>query len=121
VSSFPPRYLDGDHNEYVPAYQCPSGDPYLLNQGYAPFGTHLPNGVENVETESPWPIGISISGTSTTKLNRNGQDFHVYTGTQTGDLNSSVTNYNTNRKSYKLILHCTLDLTQTYDAEGQAL
>jgi hypothetical protein len=121
VSSFPPRYLDGLHNEYAPAYQCPSNHPYLLNQGYAPFGTHLPNGVENVETESPWPIGISISGRSSAPRHYNGHDYDVITGTLTGDLNSSVTNYNTNKKSYKVVLHCTQDITHGYARDNQPI
>ncbi len=63
VSTFPSRTLTGSwQNEYVPAYECPVDHPYLLDHGYAPFGTSLPHGVEIREDATVWGIGISISG-----------------------------------------------------------
>ncbi len=118
VDSFPPTYLNGLSHDYVPAYKCPSGHPYLLDQSYAPAGTSIPNGVENTETESPWPIGISITGVTSTSVG-NYQD--VRTGTTTGGINSSVTNFNTATKSYKIILHCSRNVMHGYNEHGGIL
>jgi Pentapeptide repeats (8 copies) len=110
VDAFPRRYLKGLWaNEYVPAYRCPSDHPYLIYRRYVPDGALVPPGVEIDEGGgpggSPWPIGILISGFSTTRA-PNGT---VGTGTHSGFLNSSATNWSTGTAGYKVSLHCTSD------------
>ena len=46
----------------MPAYKCPASHAYLYAQGYAPFGTSLPDGVE---VAGLGPIGVSITGIKT--------------------------------------------------------
>ena len=84
VTAFPGRSLTGLWaNEYVPAYRCPDDHPFLLNQNYAPLGTHLPPGVEIQQSQrgvpgDPWQIGVTIVGASVS-------DTHPFlTGTKTG-------------------------------------
>jgi hypothetical protein len=88
-------------NEYVPAYRCPPDHPYLLNQNYVQAGTTLPNGVQ---LQSLSPIGVAITETSTTP-NEN-----LATGTATGRLRSSATNWALGASSYHILLHCTSDV-----------
>lgn len=109
--SFPSRTLSGFlAHEYVPAYKCPANHPYLLNQGFAPAGTELPNGVE---VTGLGPIGVSISPGSTVDDTRPGkQHWKLYTGTMTGFPNSSATNWTFGSASYGVILHCTSDINQ---------
>jgi hypothetical protein len=97
VTSFASRSLSGLWaNEYVPAYECPTSHPWLLNRGYAPGGTALPNGVE---VQGLGPIGVSITGVSTTT------DSYA-NGTATGFPNSSATSWRLGTNSYQVVLHC---------------
>lgn len=106
VSSFASRSLTGFWaNEFVPAYRCPGDHPYLLNANYALAGTSLPNGVE---VEGLGPIGVSIAGTATVT--------GVAVGTLTGGQLSSATNWTTGAASYRIVLHCTSDLSASYHA-----
>jgi hypothetical protein len=109
VNAFPRRYLKGLWaNEYVRAYKCPSDHPYLTRGRYVPAGVLVPQGVE-IDQGGPggtsWPIGILISNASTI----NAPNGSVGTGTLTGFLNSSATNWSTGTPGYKVILHCTSD------------
>lgn len=105
VSSFGRRSLTGWWtHEFVPAYKCPADHPYLLGRWYAPFGTFLPQGVE---VDGLGPIGVAITGWSSTTPP--GQDFLVFTGTTTGYPNSSATSWRTETNYYRVILHCTSD------------
>jgi Ca2+-binding RTX toxin-like protein len=83
-------------NEYVPAYKCPSTQPYLRAVDYAPAGTKLPRGVE---VKGLGPIGVSITGVSTDPGGR-------ANGTLTGGTDSSATNWTTGTASYEIVLHC---------------
>jgi RTX calcium-binding nonapeptide repeat (4 copies) len=106
VSSFASRSLSGWlSNEYVPAYKCPDlagspPHPLLLDQGYAPFGTDLPEGVE---VQGLGPIGVSITGINVSP------DDRLSIGTLTGFSNSSATNWKGGTQSYQVVLHCTND------------
>jgi Fibronectin type III domain len=118
VSSFPPRTVPGLSSENPPAYKCPDNHPYLLDHNYAPTFTHL---VSGVEVMGLGPIGISISGYTKTEKTLDGKKYNFYTGTTTGFPNSSATNYNTAAKSYKIILHCTSNLSRAGHEHGQIL
>jgi RTX calcium-binding nonapeptide repeat (4 copies) len=87
-------------NEYVPAYKCPTSHPYLYDQKYNPWGTVLPRGVGVLGLG---PIGMNINGVSTEQVG----DFAYTSGTLTGALNSSATNWTFGTNSYQLQLHCT--------------
>jgi hypothetical protein len=116
VSSFPSRTLNGFWaNEYVPAYECPGGHPFLLNVSYAPYGTTLPNGVQ---VQGLGPIGVSIRGTADTPLDATVTFNTEYreTRTLTGFPWSSATNWTIEPRSYRVILHCTKDSDRGYDA-----
>jgi hypothetical protein len=107
VSGFAYRTLNGLWaNEYVPAYQCSSSHPYLLEKSYAPSGTTLPVGVG---ANGLGDIGMSITGIKWSK----GLFPPVYDGyaigTKTGSPNSSVTNWAIGPRSYQVQLHCTSD------------
>ena len=113
VSSFQTRSLTGLWtNEHVPAYQCPTKHPMLLDKKFSPDGTSLPLGVE---VKGLGPIGVSITNPkeSTTHFRwfntPVGGELAVptTTGTQTQYPNSSATNWNTNTNTYQIILHCT--------------
>ncbi len=116
VSAFPSRTLTGSwQSEYVPAYECPVDHPYLLDHGYAPFGTSLPHGVEIREDATVWGIGISISGV----LERSDQKFSFFSGTATGDSASSATNAIWDGTHwYQVVLHCTSDRCHGGDLVG---
>jgi hypothetical protein len=104
------RYLEGFWaNEHVPAYQCPSSHPYLENEYYAPTGTSLIKGVSINEDRSPWPIGVSITGPSTT-----GAQGHLATGISSDGLFTSATNWTFGKEWYQVVLHCTNDPSQGY-------
>ena len=108
VSSFAPRTLnDLWANEYVPAYRCPAGHPYLLNQNFAPAGTDL---VKGVEVEGLGPIGVSITGSVAIETPQGLRT----TNTTTGGVSSSATNWTLGSASYKVILHCTSDPAHGY-------
>jgi hypothetical protein len=110
VSSFPGRSLTGLWaNEYVPAYKCPTSHPYLYDQGYAPFGTRLPAGVE---VTGLGPIGVSISGTQTVPATILNLPFVA--GTRTGGIDSSATSWSFGTNSYQVKLHCTSDFLDGY-------
>lgn len=95
--TFPARTLSGLWaNEYVPAYKCPSPQPYLTNYDFAPHGTTIPKGVQ---IQGLGPIGVSIL----TTLEKDG----LAQGTATGFPHSSATNWTIGDASYTVILHCT--------------
>jgi hypothetical protein len=119
--SFKVVYVGANRRAFVPAYKCPASHPYLLGNNYAPFLTRLPKGVENIEPESPWPIGMSISGVSTTKVNFKGTDRSIVTGTKTGFPDSSLTNWSGSEKPFKIVLHCTSDIFHGYHTGGGVL
>ncbi len=105
VSAFASRSLSGLwKNEYVPAYKCPDSHPWLLNKGYAPGGTALPNGVE---VAGLGPIAVSITGVSTSP------DRYA-NGTATGFPNSSATSWSLGTNSYQVKLHCTNQVGSGY-------
>jgi hypothetical protein len=111
VSSFAARSLTGWWaNEYVPAYRCPRDHRYLLDQGYAPFGTRLPRGIE---VQGLGPIGVSITGWDTTTPPP-GRVFPWVIGTTTGGVDSSATSWSFGTNSYRVILHCTSDPNHGY-------
>jgi hypothetical protein len=100
--TFPVRRLKGFwSNEYIPAYTCGSIYPYLVNISYALWGTRLPRGVE-ISTVN---MGVSIVGYAYRKIG----DKVYLTGTRTGGVASSATNWDTDA-SYKVRLHCTNDI-----------
>jgi hypothetical protein len=94
-------------NEYVPAYECPTFDKWLLNQNYAPAGTALPKGVE---VQGLGPIGVSI----TSRLYTRSGIYYLSSGTATGHTFSSATNWTVGSASYKVILHCTWEYAHGY-------
>jgi hypothetical protein len=106
VGSFPTRPPGGFggfwSSEYVPSYKCPPDHPWLLNRDYAPYGTSIPRGVE---IQGLGPIGVSISVIHRSASPPPSQ----VTGTRTGFLASSATNWNGPGASYKVILHCSSD------------
>jgi hypothetical protein len=105
VSSFARRSLTGFWaNEYVPADKCPPSHPWLLAQSYSPAGTSLIEGVA-VQQDWPWKIGVSITGDSHAYSPDRGE--LIDTGTATGFLLSSATNWTIGTNSYQVILHCT--------------
>jgi hypothetical protein len=110
ITAFPSRHLTGLWaNEYVPAYRCPSDHQCLLDKRYVPDGVLVPPGVEIDEGVPPdgslWPIGIFIGNFSAV----NTPNGVFTTGTRTGALNSSATNWSTGTAGYRVILHCTSD------------
>jgi hypothetical protein len=114
VSAFASRTLDRFWaNEYVPAYQCPQGHPYLLDLSYSLAA--LPNGVE---IQGLGPIGVSITGVSTTPQNVGGRDVNLGTGTKTDFPNSSATSWSLSPVSYKPILHCTGNTSEALQVRG---
>jgi hypothetical protein len=118
VSAFPERTLSGSWtNEFVPAYQCPGGHPYLLNKTYSPPFTTWGWGVEIREDQSDFAIGVSITGqllVDTPFPN------DVFGGTLTGYPNSSATNWLWGGSHwYKVVLHCTSDPCRSTDLVGR--
>lgn len=117
VSSFAARLLTGMWaHEYVPAYACPTDHPWLINQKYAPAFTEIPNGVD-VQEQTPWPIGISISGQSWFKPLAAGPP-NRFNGTLTGFPSSSATSWSFGTHAYRIILHCTSTCDLGYDLTG---
>lgn len=110
------RLMKGWTSESVPAYSCPADHPYLTKDKYAPDFTTLPPGLEILESpwdsSRPWPIGVSITGWELTPDPRDPQHWSLITGTKTGALNSSATNWLTTDAYYKVRLHCTDDLAE---------
>ena len=106
VTAFAYRTLDSLwDNEYVPAYQCATSHPFLLQRHYAPGGTTLPLGVA---ANGLGDIGMSITGIKTSEGIL--IFFERYAiGTKTGFPWSSVTNWAWGRRSYQVQLHCTSD------------
>jgi hypothetical protein len=95
-------------NEQVPEYFCPNGY-FLVNQNYAPAGTHLINGVE---VKGLGPVGVYIPfgvyGTPRLYIGNSSQ-------------NASATNWANNPfgpASYTVILHCTNDQTRSYGPDS---
>jgi hypothetical protein len=117
VSAFPKRTLSGPWaNEFVPAYQCPDGHPYLLDESYAPPFTSWGHGVEIREDQSDFAIGVSISGH---KLVDSPYPNDVFGATQTGFPNSSATNWLWGGTHwYKVVLHCTSNACRSTDLVG---
>jgi hypothetical protein len=106
--------------ENVPVYRCPgrvdvapSGEthvfdhPYLLNQNYAPAGTHLDNGVQ---VEGLGPVGADIRTINEPDPFQGTGFFRV----ETSSGHSTVTNWTLGFQHYKVILHCTSDPTHGY-------
>jgi hypothetical protein len=111
VGEFPQekRHLDGFWaNEFVPGYRCPTSHPYLEAKDYAPFGTSLIKGVSINEDGMPWPIGVSITGASTT-----GGSLNLANGIAA----SSATNWSFGRHWYQAVLHCTDDARQGWNLQ----
>jgi hypothetical protein len=116
VSAFAARPLSGSwKNEYVPAYECPTDHPYLLNKVYSPPFTSWGFGVEIQEDESVFPINVSISG----QRLLDPPLANVFGGTYTGFPNSSATNWLWGGSHwYKAVLHCTSDKCRSTDNVG---
>ena len=107
--SFPSRELHGLwKNEFIPAYKCPSSNPYLVNFSYVPFLTG--NGLE-VGLDS---MGISITGFQVQSI----EGKNYLTGTKTGFPNSSATSWTFGYAHYQMNLHCTKDLNRAAFATG---
>ena len=94
--------------ENVPAYRCPASHAYLYAQGYAPFGTSLPDGVE---VAGLGPIGVSITGIKTSG--------GWAVGTTTGVPNSSATSWSLFTNSYQVKLHCSKTTANGYWFAGR--
>jgi len=92
-------------NEHVPAYACPAGLRYLLNHNYAPAGTTV---LKGVEIEGLGPIGVSIPAL----FQASSPIGPRATGTRSSD--ASATNWSTEKKSYRVILHCVSDPARSY-------
>jgi hypothetical protein len=102
---FPPRTLTGLWaNEYVPAYRCPTESPWLMDTEHAPFGTHLPDGVEVLGLG---PVGVSINRILTVPDPGSIGTVGKPAGTETGLGASSATNWTIGTVSYQVVLHCT--------------
>ena len=109
VSSFRARSLSQLWDtENVPAYKCPASHAYLYAQGYAPFGTSLPDGVE---VAGLGPIGVSITGIKTSG--------GWAIGTTTGVPNSSATSWSLGTNSYQVKLHCSRTTKNGYWFAGR--
>ena len=87
----------------VPAYRCPAGHPYLIDQNYVSFGTNVPRGVE---IAGLGPVGVSITSFLSVPINR---DERRATGTRDGPTNASATNWSDGPAAFRVILHCTSD------------
>lgn len=106
---FPSRELHGLWtNEYVPAYKCPSSNPYLINFSYAPFLTS--NGLE-VALDN---VGISITGFQVQSIDSK----NYLIGTKTGFPNSSASSWTFGYAHYQMNLHCTKDLSRAAFSTG---
>jgi Ca2+-binding RTX toxin-like protein len=119
ISAFPARTLSGAWaNEYVPAYKCPAGNPYLLNKNYAPPFTTWGSGVE-ISFETTWagtPIDVAITGYS---YYDEPTPPNLFSGTLTGFPNSTATNWLWGGSHwYRITLHCTSDRCHGTDAVG---
>ena len=93
--------------ENVPAYQCPRGHPYLLNQPYPPTALNHPNGVQLVIEDR---VGFHI------EVINHAIDSFIFTEFRTAinSAGSSVTNWADTVRSYRVILHCTSDPAHAY-------
>jgi Ca2+-binding RTX toxin-like protein len=119
ISAFPARTLSGAWaNEYVPAYKCPAGNPYLLNKNYAPPFTTWGSGVEISFDTTPvgTPIDVAITGYS---YYDEPTPPNLFSGTLTGFPNSTATNWLWGGSHwYRITLHCTSDRCHGTDAVG---
>ncbi|GAA1872302.1 hypothetical protein GCM10009836_61510 [Pseudonocardia ailaonensis] len=108
----PWRTLAPLQSEIVPAHTCPADHPWLTKEKYAPDFVTLPPGVEVAQSEALpdrlWPIGISITGWELSP-DPNSKSLNFITGTKSGPLDSSATNWAFRNASYQLRLHCTDD------------
>lgn len=100
-------------NEYVPAYRCPAGHPWLLKKTITE-GRILPPGVQFT---ADGDVAVNISGVSKKegKTEQRGHKVYAFdyaTGTLTGFPNSSVTNWNLLGAYYRISLYCTADLSK---------
>jgi hypothetical protein len=119
ITAFTARTLNGSWaNEYVPAYKCPAGHPYLLNKNYAPSFKTWGSGVEIWFDTTPagTPVDVNITGYSyfdePTPPN-------LFSGTLTGFPNSSATNWLWGGSHwYRIVLHCTSDRCHGTDLVG---
>jgi hypothetical protein len=119
ITAFPARTLDGPwKNEYVPAYKCPAGHPYLLNKNYAPSFKTWGSGVEIWFDSGPagTPIDVDITGFS---YYEEPTAPNLFSGTLTGFPNSSATNWLWGGTHwYRIVLHCTSDRCHGTDLVG---
>ena len=102
-------------NEHVPAYKCPSSQPFLEKHNYAPVGTSLIPGVSINEEYEPWPIGVSIT-LATPGFQQSTQN-HYAVGIH--PIASSVTNWTFGTSWYQVVLHCTADPSVGYRVDPQ--
>lgn len=111
------RHLKGWESEKVPAYQCPTTHPYLIDQNFAPGGTTLIKGVEINQTANPWPIGVSVT-VWTPEID--GDTGRVYSrGISSDALASSATNWDPlHTRAYQVKLHCTNDKAQAFSSHS---
>lgn len=102
------RTLQGWQSEWVPAYQCPSDYPYLLNRSFATQGDALLNGVEIERSQNNSMIDVSITGFKQVTDPETGIVYQG--GIGDGALASSATNWAPlHPRSYRVKLHCTRD------------
>jgi hypothetical protein len=100
----PQRHLKGFWaNENVPPYQCPTSHPYLQGEKYQKVFTTLIPGVSIDERGLPWPIGVSITGATTT----GNAYMRIATGISDKGGETSATNWTGNDEWYQVVLHCT--------------
>ncbi len=105
------RLLGIFDSEYVPAYRCPAGDPWLLKKTVTQ-GRIVPPGVL---IEAAADVGVNITGVSkregkTEKRGHKVYAFDYATGTLTGFPHSSVTNWGFGVNDYRVSIYCTGDL-----------
>ncbi len=119
ITAFPARTLSGAWaNEYVPAYECPSDHPYLLNNNYAPPFTTWGPGVEirGDDTPAGRPIDVAITGYS---YFNEPTPPNLFSGTLTGFPNSSATNWLWGGTHwYQVVLHCSSNRCHGTDQVG---
>lgn len=99
------RLLKPLQSERIPAFQCPADYPYLVNRNYAPAGTTLINGVEVLQSSSPWAIGVHIGLASITPRDPDRKIYHK--GILDHWSAGSATNWALTDARYILRLHCT--------------
>ena len=111
--TFDARTLKGSQSEQVPAYLCPDSNPYLVNQDFNPWGVLVPSGVQVNGFPS---VGINISKPMViAEKSSDGRTTYGYhAGTDTGEMASSVTNWDLGQRNYQIVLHCTSDTSKAH-------